>query len=124
MGYMRHHAIIVTTFAKERAQTAHQKAREIFGSIVSALNESIVNGYWSFCVFPDGSKEGWADSDQGDTDRALFQEWLEEQRYEDKSSPYDWIEVQYGDDNGETKVVNGNVEAGIVAGDDVNNSQG
>lgn len=107
MGYMRHHAFLVTTFDQGRAQAAHEKAMGIFGQLVSELNESIVNGYYSFAIFPDGSKEGWGTSDQGDEGRALFRNWLELQRYEDYSSPYDWVwvEVQYGDDNRETRIV-------------------
>lgn len=110
MGYMVHHAILVTTFDEQRAKIAHKKAIEIFDNLVSEvvtqMRESVVNGYHSFTVFPDGSKDGWTDSDTGDQHRAAFIEWLESQRYEDRSSPYDWVEVQYGDDNGDTKIIN------------------
>lgn len=65
---------------------------------------SPLNGWWTFAVFPDGSKEGWPDSGHGDKARSQFMEWLESQRHGDGSSPYDWVEVQYGDDEGETLV--------------------
>lgn len=107
MGYDVHHAILVTTFAKLRAIDAHVKAFEIFDhALVSPMSTAIVNDWHSFAIFPDGSKDGWADSDTGDKRRVEFVAWLESQRYEDRSSPYDWVEVQYGDDNGETRIVN------------------
>jgi hypothetical protein len=106
MGYMRHHAILITTFSEEDIKSAHEKAVEIFGDTVSEVRESKINGYRSFAVFPDGSKEGWTDSDAGDSQRAQFVAWLNEHRYEDNSTSYDWVEVQYGDDNHETKIIN------------------
>ncbi len=36
---------------------------------MSELSSSALNSYWSFAVFPDGSKEGWSDSDKGDERR-------------------------------------------------------
>lgn len=109
MGYMVHHAILVTTFDEQAAKVAHKKASEIFDRLVSGItgiSESLVNGYHSFAIFPDGSKDGWEDSDEGDEHRAAFVAWLETQQYEDRSSRYDWVEVQYGDDNGKTMIIN------------------
>ena len=107
MGYMRHHAIFVTTYDKEKAIAAHNKAKELFGDIVSELSKPAINGYISFVVFPDGSKEGWEPSDEGDENRDTFKAWLDQQAYEDGSTSYDWIwvELQYGDDDDENKVV-------------------
>lgn len=119
MGYMRHHAIVVTTYKSELAAEAHKQATALFQSepgvrafngispadMITPVLESPVNGYCSFAILPDGSKEGWADSDVGDTARAEFVKWLESQRYVDGSSPLAWVEVQYGDDEGETRIV-------------------
>lgn len=110
MGYMRHHGMLVTTFDESMAKTAHEKAVEIFGSLVSPFVESKINGYFSFAVFPDGSNEGWPDSDKGDARRETFKAWLKTTRYEDGSSRYDWVEVQYGDDDHETCIVADNDE--------------
>ena len=65
MGYMRHHAIVLTCFNKESADIVRAKAGEI-GLDPSPLHHSVVNGYWSFWCPPDGSKEGWSESDAGD----------------------------------------------------------
>lgn len=118
MGYMRHHAILVTSWKIKHdtvteapnLKLAHKKAREIFGKTVTPIIKSPVNGYGTFMVAPDGSKEGWTDSAAGDDRRAAFIKWLDEHRYDDGSSSFDWVEVQYGDDEGATFVVAHNDE--------------
>lgn len=125
MGYLRHHAIVVTASYSAHGQhwieIAHAKASEIFGredtlghlaGIVSEPTPSAVNDVRSLFVAPDGSKEGWDTSDHGDSARVEFVEWLRAQAYEDGSSPLDWVEVQYGDDEGVTKVISHSDEEG------------
>lgn len=92
MGCMRHHAIIVTDWNKNAVTNAHAKATEI-GCCVSPVSEVVVNDYGSFCVFPDGSKEGWEDSNNGDEQRNLLVQYLE-------TLPLlDWVEVVFGPDS-------------------------
>ena len=106
MGYMVHHAIVVTDRAYEDwIVTAHDVARRLFGEQVSEIVASPINGYRSFFIAPDGSKEGWPESDEGDIRRAAFREWLHACEYDDHSSPLVWVEVQYGDDDMETRVI-------------------
>lgn len=101
MGYMRHNAIVVTTYDKERATEAHRVAENLLPGLVTPIVEGWVNGYCSFFVAPDGSKEGWEDSAKGDEARNRFVEWLDEQRFDDNSTPFCWAEVVYsGDDRG------------------------
>lgn len=107
MGYIRHHAIIVTTY-DEHIKKAFAKAKAIFGSRCSGIIPSPMNDYESIFIAPDGSKEGWADSDQGDVDRDEFVEWIEQQKYGDGSSPYKYVELFYGDDEGECKIMRHN----------------
>ncbi|MGI9410256.1 MAG: hypothetical protein ACR2OV_09295, partial [Hyphomicrobiaceae bacterium] len=71
---------------------------------VSEVLRSIVNGYRTFLIPPDGSKEGWAESEEEDERRNSFVAWLEAQCYEDGSSPLAWAEVQYGDEQGVSKI--------------------
>ena len=104
MGYMRHNAIVVTSYSDELIETAHKLAVEIFED-VSTITPSKTNGYQSFLVPPDGSKEGWDESDAGDKNRDKFIAWLDSQRYDDGSTSLDWVEVQYGDDNRETIII-------------------
>jgi hypothetical protein len=102
MGYIRHHAVIVTTFSKKTITEAHEKAKEIFGTLVSELVLSNLNGNYSFFVAPDGSKEGWPDSDQGNANRAAFIGYVK------PLSGIDYVELFYGDDEGEAKIVSHN----------------
>lgn len=97
MGVMCHHAIVVTS-RDEYAETAHTKAIEICGPhLVTSLGTKVINGIRSFLVCPDGSKEGWAESDHGEALRALFVAWLDRQRWSDGSSPYKWVLIEYGE---------------------------
>ena len=101
MGYIRHHAIAVTSCNDELIKKAHEKATQIFKSRTSALLDSYVNNYKSFFIAPDGSKEGWGESDIGDVQRKTFKEWVKEQAYEDGSNSLSFCEFFYGDDKGE-----------------------
>ena len=107
MGYMRHHAIVVTGNGYDGAtlNASHSKAVELFGARhVSELAAEVTNGYRSFAIFPDGSKEGWDTSDEYDALRRRWIEWARKTRHEDGSGSLDWVEVQYGDDEYETKI--------------------
>lgn len=104
MGYIRHHAIIITCYFDELTKKAHEKAKEIFKERTSELLESYVNGYKSFFIAPDGSKEGWEDSRIGDLQREIFTKWIDEQAYEDGSNSISFCEIYYGDDNGESMI--------------------
>ena len=98
MGYTRHHAIIVTAENKELITVAYKKAKSIF-EYVPKITPMAMNGVSSFFIPPDGSKEGWEESDRGDIRRAHFIEWL------DHSTSLKWAEVQYGDDKGESRII-------------------
>lgn len=102
MGYIRHHAIIVTS-CLVNLESARKQAQE-YGLAVSNIVKSPINGYKSFFVAPDGSNEGWAESETGNIARDRFIYWLRKQAYEDDSSPYEWVELQYKDDNRENKI--------------------
>lgn len=104
MGYMRHHAIIVSSWDRELLSKAHFEAKIIFPTVSDVL-ESRVNGHGSFFIPPDGSKESWELSDTGDEERHIFLQWLNAHRYSDGSSALKWAEVQYGDDEGKNRLV-------------------
>ena len=107
---MRLHAIIVSADFDE-IEAAHKEACAIFeaphvdgttfGGIVSSLTDEAVNGYRSFLVAPDGSKEGWPTSKLFDERRDEFVEWMRS----NEALCLDWVEVQFGDDDGKTLIV-------------------
>jgi hypothetical protein len=112
MGYMRHHTIVVTgpsSNSADETQTvsdARMRAIELFGELVSGEVASVRNGYKSFFIAPDGSKENWDTSLQYDAYRKRYVEWLRKRVYEDGSSSLDWIELFYGDGEGEVLILN------------------
>ena len=113
MGYMRHHGMMMTSFSEKYIKAAHDKALEIFGGykhisgrdfkgLVSGVSHEQVNGYRSFAVFPDGSKEGWSESDSGDKCRKEFKEWL---AANNSKIFVTWAEFQFGDEDGNNKML-------------------
>ena len=102
MGYMRRHAIIVTDDGYEESKNinaAHAKATEIF-PWVSEICPPQVNGERRFFFIPpDGSKDGWVKSDEGDKRRDAFVEWLN-----GFNGCVHWVEVCYAEDEPNTRV--------------------
>lgn len=75
MGYHIHHAIVVTSWSKKRTKEAHDYARIIFAELdacISEITQMAANGYTSFFIAPDGSKEGWPKSDACNEARDQF----------------------------------------------------
>lgn len=71
MGTTQHHALIVTSWDERGVKAAHEIATGIF-EWVSPISPGTTNGYSSFFVPPDGSKEWWPESDEGDKRREKF----------------------------------------------------
>jgi hypothetical protein len=103
MGYIRHHSILVTAYNKEYVQKAWDKANKLFPEILTPIISSLWNGYYSFAILPDGSKEGWPESDELDRLRARYKRWIRTLNFDDGSSPFDWVEVSI-DEEGRTKI--------------------
>lgn len=104
MGYMRHVAILVTSGDMhdiKRAQRQWElivtgariaKDNDIFAP--SAILPSDRNGYITLVIPPDGSKLGCDRAELGERMRERFKAYLQRERV-------DWVEVQYGDDQGQ-----------------------
>lgn len=90
MGYIAHHAIVVTG-DEEEVKAAHAKATAL-GCLVTNIAGPGVNAYYSFMIAPDGSKEGWTDSDEGDTRRAA---WIAS----GIGNLCEWAEIRFGADD-------------------------
>tara|TARA_Y100001963_G_C6559762_1_gene343754 strand:+ start:321 stop:671 length:351 start_codon:yes stop_codon:yes gene_type:complete len=108
MGYTKHHAIIVSGWYQDDVKQAHAKAIQIFNrafqneskSLISDIMPGIMNGYSSFFIAPDGSKEDWPTSDNGDIARKEFLDWI---LMADKH--LDYIEVIFGGDSDQNEVI-------------------
>lgn len=95
MGYIVHHTIIVTGWhGEENLLAAHGHARALFGKeMVSDISPPVTNSYASFSVFPDGSKDGWEESNTANENRATLIAFL-------RKTYLDWAEVRFGDEHG------------------------
>lgn len=103
MGYMRHDAIVVTSWRRKAIQEAATRAREC-GLEVLGPSAEVTNGISTLLVCPDGSKEGWEESDAFVAKRAKYLEYLNSVRYEDNSSCLSWVALAYGDDDREATI--------------------
>lgn len=108
MGYIRHHAIVVTSWDEKKTKIVHKQAVKVFGNLVSKIIPSLTNGYLTFFIAPDGSKEGWDESNNRDEHRKEFIEFLNTQAYEDGSNQFRYAELYYGDDNKQSEIVKHN----------------
>jgi len=87
--------------AENAAIAARAKAEEI-GLECSEIVESPINGYKSFMITPDGSKEGWEASDKGIAMRAEWVAWMRgHDREEEPCMWVDWAHVNFGGDEPE-----------------------
>jgi len=96
MGTINHNAIVVTSWDPKLIRRARREAGRIF-PWVSPVSPQVVNGYSSFFIPPDGSKEGWVASNEGDSRRAEFIKWMNAQAYDCGSSALEWIDVGFGE---------------------------
>ena len=115
MGYMCHHAIIVTSCMEDQIEKARKMILKLQpktsdkliidgGNWVSPISPKTTNGYRSFFIAPDGSKEGWDESNRGDSFRDKVIKILDSFAYEDRSTCLEYVEVQYADDGENNKV--------------------
>lgn len=125
MGYIRHHAIIVTSWRVDLIKELHEQVLQIVeddhdiidlhitsgADLVSAIHFSPSNSYASFVIFPDGSKEGWNTSDRGDAIRGAVIKRINSFADVHDTQSIDWVEIQYGDEEGNTAIVRHSDEA-------------
>ena len=98
MGFIRHNAIVATADSESDAQHARKLAIDC-GLDVTDVMSSKVNDYYTFLIPPDGSKEGWGDSDRGDARRA---NWIALVREHVRG--LNFVEVSYGGDGEEAEI--------------------
>ena len=98
MGYIKHNAIIVTSYLENNEiNQAHEEASKLEMSVSNIVGPAI-NGFKSFLIGPDGSKEGWESSKEGDIQREKFKAYL-------SLTGLHWIEVRYGGDDSDINFI-------------------
>ena len=102
MGRIVHDAIVVTTSdcrpdGLPDIDAFRASLPEDFRQLVVGPIPAPLNGYVSYAFLPDGSKEGWGASDEGDTYRAQFAA-LFSQSYSDGSTHDDAVAIRFGGD--------------------------
>lgn len=105
MGYIKHDAIICTSWDVKYLTPVHEKAVELFDDMVSDVTNGTSNGQVSFFIAPDGSKEGWEDSNACDQLRADFLRFLKEQ-----NGFVDYVSIRFGGDDDQVSVYAGGYE--------------
>jgi hypothetical protein len=105
MGYMRHDSVLVVVedYILDRPEMPDVEAfkrtvPEPYRSLIVGPIPAAVNAYVTYAFLPDGSKEGWPESDDGDRYRDRFVE-LFDFGYSDGSSPFDVTRVRHGGDD-------------------------
>lgn len=115
MGYMKHDAIVVTSWSDTAIDEAAERARHLRLDVLGP-SMAATNGYRSMLVCPDGSKEGWTESEIHDGRRTEFIEWLNSQRYDDGSTSLHWVAVSYSADDEEASITTHAWAAPLTAG--------
>lgn len=109
MGYIAHHALIVciSEYAMDPERRHKFGTPDIpayrnslppeFQPLLIGPIRAAANGDYIVALLPDGSKEGWDTSDEGDRIRNELISMFNF-RYDDRSSPFDVVEVRFGGD--------------------------
>lgn len=98
MGYIKHDGIIVTSGDRKDAEVAAGKATAL-GLQCTSIVESRTNGYASFLIIPDGSKEGWEASEEAEKARSLWKAWAEKDAVVKDHVFVDYAHVRFGGDD-------------------------
>ena len=100
MGYMKHHAIVMVA-GDHHKQPDVAAFRESLPArwrpLVIGPIGSVINDYHLYAFLPDGSKEGWTDSDDGDIYRERFRA-LFAFRHAGGSSPFAGVQISLSED--------------------------
>ena len=76
MGTICHEHVVVTSWNEETRAKLIQWIKEMQLENFISVSPTMVNSYWSAICWADGSKEGWADSREGDERRQSFLDWI------------------------------------------------
>lgn len=91
MSVTQHHVVVATTsnegWVKDLKDWISKQPPDL-RTLCTSPFPSLVNGYWTVIMIPDGSNEGWPQSEAGNYLRS---------RFIDQLKGWDWIEIGYGE---------------------------
>ena len=102
MAYIKHHSIVITALEPVFIKNLIVFCKSIDLKFIGP-SKDMMNDYRTICIPPDGSKEGWEDSQIGDRKRELLKRWLKS--CEKSGIFFDWVEVSYSPDNKKSLIV-------------------
>ena len=101
MGWILHNAIVATSWQEDAAAALVAYAESLGAQAL--MGAPVINGYVTVLIAPDGSKEDWEESAEGDERRAKIKAWIRAAASEPigKASGhyFEWCEIAYGDDD-------------------------
>ncbi len=115
MRNIKHHVIIVTVNdfklaekIKNDISILYKKNMEVKNAheLISPITPSLINNFYSFFIAPDGSKEGYDLSEDGDNIREKIVTHLKSYKGDGFSVPVNFVEIFYGDDKLKPEILN------------------
>lgn len=97
MGDVNHCAIVVTSWDSEKANEAHKRAVDLFGSHVTNMVGPVTNGFMYFMIAPSGSKVGWTRYIEHEYDMKIYEKYLMSKAFDDGSTTLAWVELSFGE---------------------------
>lgn len=94
MGLIQHHALVAITWDQKSFECIVAQINERTDCDQFLLNVTKINAYYTIIIPPDGSKEGWEESDAGDARRDWLLKIIAESEH---AGRWDWIEVEFGE---------------------------
>jgi hypothetical protein len=98
MGHFHHHTIVVTAYRMSELDHLREDCIRL-GAICTEVVSSKRNDFYHFMIAPDGSKEGWKASNEGDERREEIK-WLLR-----GNTWVSWFEAGYGSDSGLAEII-------------------
>lgn len=99
MGVENNECVIATTWDSESMNKLKLWVSTLDSDIYSlfVFVPALMNGKETMFLAPDGSKKGWSTAKEVAAIRDALIDKLNELAFEDGSSPFDWVEVGYGE---------------------------
>jgi hypothetical protein len=117
MRNIKHHAIIVTSNDKAQIELVRKRCIELYNqfmefnngkALVGNLTLGVINNFYSFMIAPDGSKEGYDTSDDGDLVRKKICNFIDSLKSPEGYNAVNYVEVYFGSDDGTANVLQHN----------------